>query len=151
MREQLLVELIEDYPKISVRELDIEILVEIADRWLRVEYSKRRRMTARSFERGSQRVDIIDAGISNAINRISRDAAARIVNEWSPSLLAQSFSLSGGRSVQWGDASVRDHEERATQLEKHASGELQTAALHRRAAEDIRHDGTSSLRGLAAA
>lgn len=150
MYSQTLTELIEDYPKLDVRNLDADVLVEIADRWLRAEYSKRVRATARQLERTNQRVDIVDAALANAVNRIARDAASRIINEWAPSLLAQTFTLPNGRTVRWGEATAAEHEARASQLEKHASGVIQTAALHRRALSDIQASGGKSLNELTA-
>lgn len=150
MSEFTITELIDGYPDVDVNTIDVSVLIEIADRWLRAEHSRRLRATARLLERDNQQVDIVDAALANAVNKIARDMAERIQNEWAPSLLAQSFALPDGRLVRWADATVDDHETRAAQLEKHASGIIQTAALHRRAANDIRAGRGKSLADVTA-
>ena len=67
---------------------------------------------------------------------------------WKPDLLASSFVLNGIR-VKWQDATVDQHEARAVMLESMASGDLQTASIHRQAIHDITARGVASLAGLA--
>lgn len=169
--ELVIQDLIDNYPDVSWPEVSREVLVELAERYLRAERAKQwdvrgyvpdagraavatlnesavkrahRRRVANSERAVLERAKF-DAAVSNSISSIVRKTADRIASEWLPSLLEETFSLPDGTLVSWGSATAEQHETRARWLESVASTNVETAAIHRKASADIRRSGMSSL------
>ena len=109
---------------------------ELARRWLFEHARNVERKTARAVERQATRGITAETIVLEEVNR----AVTRIVeNEetiW-PELFGHTFPLPNGEDVTWEDATISQHELRISQLEQNAAGNLQTAALHRRAVNVI--------------
>ena len=73
--------------------------------------------------------------------------AAEVRLELIDSLLDAEFAVDGER-VTWGAATIEQHERRASWLETHASGTLETAARHRAAIMMLREAQLATLREL---
>ena len=67
---------------------------------------------------------------------------------WAPKLLAGTFALGDGTVVSFADATIEQHETRASWLESQAAGTLETASIHRRAIADCIAANQPTLRGL---
>lgn len=121
-----------------------EALAYMAGQWLVEQVRKRERRRARSFERPATMPSTVAA-----VNRVSRRIAEqRRTASWAH-LFDESFALPNGDRVTWRDATVAQHEARASMLEVMAAGDLETAALHRSAVTDISTAGTQTLGGIA--
>ncbi len=71
-------------------------------------------------------------------------AALRL--EITDELLSTQFSLGDGRSVTWGNATIKDHRQRVDILNKNAVGNLQTAAVHIKAIGMLEVSHTKTLK-----
>ena len=70
--------------------------------------------------------------------------------EWPRELLDSGFALPDGTVVKWGDATVAEHTERLGMLTRNAEANIEAAARHQRAIEELRTAGADTLRNLAA-
>ena len=109
---------------------------ELARRWLFEHARHAERQAARPVERsatqGIAAAQIVVEEVNRAVTRIV-DSEQTI---W-PELFGRTFALPSGEDVAWEDATIPQHELRIAQLEQNAAGNLQTAALHRRAVNVI--------------
>lgn len=150
-------ELIESYPEVDLGSEDIEIIQEMARRYLKSEHDQLYglgrpihnnrnplRTRTRNIERITMDREKVSAAVSNAVASIVRKEALTLRNEWLP-LMAEKFALPDGTIVTWATATKDQHGLRAGFLEAHASGELQTASLHRKAIDDIRQSDERTL------
>ena len=171
-------DLIAQYPDIEWDEVEREILIEIADNWLRrerakwyadakvpfvrdeakvaVESTRRKRATSRNrteARKVEQRVmfdrEKVKTAVSNRVAEIARETRSMISSEWT-GLLSTTFVLPDGTRVTWADATIEQHEARAEHLEKQAATRLETASLHRKAISDLRERHVATLGALAA-
>lgn len=166
--------LIENYPDVDLNDVDREVLIEIAHRYLASERSKlwissgqkpryqreegaeavdqlnkvreasAKRVQARTREKKMFDRGKVEATVNNRISEIVRETVTAVRGHWT-AILDTEFSLPDGRSVTWRDATAGDHQSRADYLEKTAATRLETAGLHRKAIEDIRSSGVSTL------
>lgn len=117
--------------------------VYMAERWLAEQVRKRERKVARAEEAPARRLHASRAAHERIV-AISSRLAERAKHEWKD-LLDASFALPSGERVTWRAATVGQHAERATMLEAHAAGNLESAALHRAAIGDIEAAGVDTL------
>ena len=126
---------------------DEDVTNECARRYIDTERRRRERNTSRDVERSAKVRQEANARLRERVSGIVAEMSADLEADWKPDLLASSFVLNGIR-VTWQDATVEQHEARALMLEGMASGDLQTAAIHRQAMHDITARGVASLAGL---
>lgn len=83
------------------------------------------------------------------LNGIMDDYAAELKAEWTEELLAASFAIdTTGVTVTWGEATVDQHERRIGMLTANASANIEAAARHRTAVNELRSTGAVNLRDL---
>ena len=107
------------------------------------------RDTNREVERAAKvrRDTAADAQLHMRINDILSELVDELKAGWTEELLESSFAV-GKDWIKWGDATVEQHQTRATMLENMAAGDLMTAAIHRQAIKDIKDAGVISLAEL---
>lgn len=77
--------------------------------------------------------------------KIVNDYTARVRMTWERELLDSILRLRDGTEVTWGDATVEQHEERASIFMDHMQANAEGAARHKRAIEDLRKSGACTL------
>ena len=68
--------------------------------------------------------------------------------QWTADLLDSTFSLRDGSTVTWGDASVEQHEERRAMFIANAHVNMEGAARHELAIQQLREAGAPTLREM---
>ena len=126
---------------------DDDVTKECARRYVDEAHRKYERAANRDVERTAKIRQEANLRLRERVSSIVAEMQADLEVKWSAALLASSFVLNGIR-VTWQDATVEQHEARALMLEGMASGDLQTAAIHRQAMHDITARGVDSLAGL---
>jgi hypothetical protein len=81
-----------------------------------------------------------------AIARIIQDHSRALRMEWTEELLASGFALPDGEVVTWGDATIGQHQQRASMFEANAQANAQGAARHLHAIQVLTTAGASCLR-----
>lgn len=122
-----------------------EVVMECARRYLFTLAKQNARKSVRHSEQYIAEKAEIRARTIAKVRLIATDMAEAIMNEWEPAVLRSSFALPGGGVVRWSDATVEQHEARASYLENLAAGSIETARLHRRAIHDIAAAAVDSL------
>ena len=145
----------DEYMRTRIEELIIEgqiltadddVLLECARRYLAAEHNKRGRKSVRNVEIFHK---------TKAESRAKRLASISVittadradVSGWPRPLLGSTFTVDGV-DVLWADATVEQHDHRASWLESHAAGTLETARIHRQAIADILAANAKSLAGV---
>lgn len=132
----------------AVESADSDVVLECARRYVFKAIAQRQRAQSRNRERYEKVREEANAKLRAKARMIVDDLARELHREWSVSMLGSTFSLPNGVQVSWADASVAQHEARASQLEGLAAGDLQTASIHRQAVADILAAGVSRLGDL---
>jgi hypothetical protein len=120
----------------------------MAEAWLRTEVDRQKRNVVRDAERKTfterrqQRAQATKAAVEKIAAPIV--AAVRFTNEF----LALEFSLPGGRSVTWGDATAEDHAERCEMLQQKVDGLSETMGQHQEVLDLLRTAGAKCLNDL---
>jgi len=114
-----------------------EVLEECARRYLASRMKIKVRVASRSREQYEKVKEESKATFAARVGRIVDQFAGELHEGWSATILAGEFSLPDGTRVTWGNATRAQHEARAAQLESQATGELETAAIHRSAIKDL--------------
>lgn len=87
--------------------------------------------------------------LSARLRQITDEFERDLRMQWTDELLASTFAVDGsGRSVTWGEASIEDHETRIGMLQGNASANLQAAARHQAAVNELRTSGVPTLADL---
>lgn len=128
---------------------DTKLTRECTKRFIAMLRSQNDRNVNREVERAAKvrRDTAANAQLQTRINDILTELVDELKIGWAAELLESSFAV-GKDWVKWSDATVEQHETRATMLESMAAGDLMTAAIHRQAIKDIKAAGTISLAGL---
>lgn len=152
---QRIEQIVAEWPAVDLSAEHRSVVEQMARRWLEMQARSRQRMVVRDIERRSNTTTPresprakVEAATRNAVNSIARDRAAAIRQTWLSELLTATFALPDGRRVTFGAATIAEHEEYANMLEGQAAGSLETAALHRRAVNDIRAGHVHTLAEL---
>jgi hypothetical protein len=121
-----------------LRDATPEVVMECALRYIERRMQHRTRANSRTREQFEKtNVESKEAYLASARTVVL--GMARVLRpEWSEAMLAEKFAVPGGRPVSFADATIDQHERRAQFLEGLATGNLETAAIHRRAISDIR-------------
>ena len=127
---------------------DDEVTEECARRYVDTERRRRERNLNRDVERSTKVRQEANERLRARVSGIVAEMSADLLSEWNEKLLASSFVLDGIR-VTWEDATVDQHNVRAQMLEGMASGDLQTASIHRQAVHDIEALGVTTLAEVA--
>lgn len=126
---------------------DDDVLLECARRYVATEHAKRDRNSSRTVETFHKITSERKAKLRTRVASIVTALAADVLGGWAPELLASTFTVSG-MDVSFADATVEQHEQRASWLEAHAAGTLDTASIHRRAISDILAANQNTLAGV---
>jgi len=130
----------------AVADADVSVLVECARRFLASAIQQRSRQTVRAREAYVSERDKITARLRAKASLIVSEMAEHLHAEWTADLLASSFALpNGGGTVTFAEATSQQHAVRADYLSDLAAGDMRTAALHRRAMQDIAAASVGSL------
>jgi hypothetical protein len=87
----------------------------------------------------------------DAIGQIVSDYVAEMRMEWSDELLALSFAVDNtGATVTWGDATVEQHQSRIDMVTANAKANIEDAARHRAAIDEISVSDATCLNDLMA-
>jgi putative heme degradation protein len=86
----------------------------------------------------------LNAQLNIAIQNYTDHIRLQVTQE----LLATTFALGDGVVVTWGEATVAQHEQRISLLTKNAAGNLEAAARHRSAVQEIQKFGVLCLNAL---
>jgi hypothetical protein len=125
-----------------------EIVLECARRYIAIERAKRVRNTNRKVEQFAKvRVEKRAQHVAK-VREIVSQFKDTLYEEWDQKILSSSFATGDGTLVTFRDATIKQHQDRAEMLEMHASEELITASLHRRAINDIRSSHALTLGGV---
>jgi hypothetical protein len=114
-----------------------EVIHECARRYVDAEHRRLERNASRDVERAAKVRQEANAQLRERVRDIVAEMSSELHAEWTKTLLASSFAVGDGTRVTWSAATVEQHTERAQMLEGMASGDLQTAAIHRQAVRDI--------------
>lgn len=145
MRETLTTEEIEHLAFCHIEAyLDREERVQVRSIETAVRHGRKCRTPAEQAEWDAFREES-DARFASRVSGLLKQYASELRAEWTQELLESTFALPDGLHVTWGTATVDQHMERAQMLSQQAVGTLETAALHRKAIEDIRAGGVSCL------
>lgn len=88
------------------------------------------------------------AGLARVVSTAVDEYADALRIEWTNELLATEIALPDGTRTTWGAATVEQHTERAQMFERMAQGNLEGAARHRKAIDELRSSGASSLSAM---
>ena len=127
---------------------DEDVVLECAKRYVALEHAKRGRASSRSVESFHKIATARRDKLRSKVAAVVTALAADVLNGWAPELLAVTFALGDGTEVTFADATVEQHAERASWLEAHAAGTLETASIHRRAIADILAGHAETLGGV---
>jgi hypothetical protein len=125
-----------------------DVVFECARRYLAAQINSRSRQSVRGREQFEKVREESRAVTASWVRTVVEKLAADLAGEWSELLLAERFVLPGGGQVSWAEATVEQHEARALFLEGLASGNVETAAIHRRAVRDCLDARVESLAGI---
>lgn len=106
------------------------------------ERAQRMNEAARKREEASSR------RFAESIERATSRFAAELKAEWTEELLNSGFALPDGRMVLWGDATIEDHKIRRGLFMDNAHANLEGAARHEAAINELESSGVSTLREL---
>lgn len=90
------------------------------------------------------RQESLNANIQRAIDRYTEEMKMK----WTAELLDSTFALRDGTPVKWGDATVEQHEERRQMFKDNARANIEGAARHEAALQQLRESGASTLREM---
>ena len=124
---------------------DPGLLYECARRYLSAQMNVRNRRAVRGREQSVKVLEQSRAKTALRVRGVVETLRSELAAEWSLELLADKFVLPNGVWVSWADATVAQHEARAKFLEGQATGNVETAAIHRRAISDCLTARTDSL------
>lgn len=86
-----------------------------------------------------------------ALDKTLKDYEKAMKMKWTAELLGTEFALPDGTAVTWGEATVEDHEARQQMFMRNAHGNLEGAARHSQAINDLRAGNVSTLNDLVGA
>jgi len=118
---------------------------ECARRYVDTERRKRERNANRDVERSAKVRQEASVRLRERVLGLVTEYTTELESDWSPALLASSFTLKGGVQVTFGAATFDQHKEYTEMMEGLAAGDLQTASIHRQAMRDIQARGVASL------
>jgi len=108
--------------------------------------------TCECFTQVRQEEAEFDRRRAERISDIITDHAHHIAMQWTAELLAASFAVDQtGTTVRWGAATIDEHSRRVSMLTANAGGNIDAAARHQRAIDDLSAGGASTLDELAGA
>lgn len=125
-----------------------EVVAECARRYVASQMKLRERATARSRESAAKFDSVVGeakARLRRKAQLITSELAMTLHAEYTAAFLAGEFALPDGTRVSWSEATAGQHELRASQLEALAAGDMATAAIHRKAINDLRAAGVATL------
>jgi hypothetical protein len=125
-----------------------DVVAECARRYVSAQIISRSRRSVRNREQFAKVREESKAVTASRVRDVVATLAADLREEWSAELLRDHFVLPDGSWVSWADATVAQHVERAEYLEGLASGNAETAAIHRRAVSDCLDAHVESLAGI---
>lgn len=147
-----------------VSELREDQLRSIAETWLMEYLLHRDRMITLEDERASLpmpettkpvalfvtplRATPLSETILARVRDIAAATATDLAAEWSPDLLTQTIRLRDGRETTWGAATLDEHRERLAMFTANAAANLEGAARHRKAIDDIERGRVTNLNEL---
>ena len=128
---------------------DDDVLLECARRYVTTEHAKRDRKSSRAVEQFHKLKTEKSAELRTKVSVLMGAFAGKVLSgEWAPELLASTFAMGDGEVVSFADATIEQHEARASWLESHAAGTLETAAIHRQAIADCLAAHQNTLKGV---
>lgn len=89
----------------------------------------------------------LSANIQRAIDRFTEELRMK----WTAELLDSTFALRDGTVIAWGDATIDHHEERRQMFKDNARANIEGAARHEAALQELRASGAATLRELVGA
>lgn len=116
---------------------DVELVHACAGRFVTAAHAKFTRSNARVVERTNQAREHANTLMRDQVRALATEWSTELHAAWSKELLATVFTVGDGEHVTYAAATADQHERRATMLETMATGDLHTAALHRKAVADI--------------
>ena len=125
---------------------DDDVLLECARRYVAAEHNKRGRKSVRNVEIFHKTKAESRARRLASISVITTAMVADVLG-WPRPLLESTFTVDGAQ-VSWANATVEQHDHRASWLESHAAGTFETARIHRQAIADILAANAKSLAGV---
>lgn len=131
----------------ALAKADYAVVYELARRYVFETHKKKVRQVTGQIEKVTKSKVKTDALIQAKLTPLLSDIAEELYEEWDAGLLARSFDING-RTVTYGQATLADHRERMKNLSDHAAGTMRTAAIHRRAIDDIVRAGVTCLADL---
>lgn len=102
----------------------------------------------RNDTRAAERKVFVNSVTSHNYTPITETEHREFAESFRKKLSEKTFSLGDGQRVSWGEATVKDHQERITFLERHAAGLHRTADQHREAIKRIEGAGVTCLAEL---
>ena len=127
---------------------DDDVLLECARRYVATEHNKRDRRSSRTVETYHKITSARSAKLRTNVSVMVVKLAGDVLSGWAPELLAGTFAVGDGTVVSFADATIEQHEARASLLESYAAGTLETASIHRRAIADCIAAHQLTLRGV---
>lgn len=124
---------------------DVALVRWCAERHVYNERRKYQRAQSRDVERTTKIRQRADARLRERVRAVSTEWKATLYAGWSDEILDSYFSIGTNETVRYADATAEQHEARAVMLENMAAGDLHTAAIHRRAIDDIRINRVDTL------
>jgi len=76
---------------------------------------------------------------------IANDLTDGLRIKWTQELLASSFGMPDGTSVTWGEATIEQHQIRAAMFSSNAQANIEGAARHQKAIQDLAESGVPTL------
>jgi hypothetical protein len=125
-----------------------DVVAECARRYVAAQIISRSRRSVRNREQFVKVREESRALTASRVRDVVASLAADLREEWSAELLRDRFVLPDGSLVSWAEATVTQHKARAEYLEGLASGNAETAAIHRRAISDCMDAHVESLAGI---
>ena len=153
----------EDAARVALREADqgaIEELAAVAivailrrrDRQEALQVEKRATIPLKDPYVPSAEAVEADLAIQERTGREIRDMIARYERsmkmQWTAELLGTTFTLEDGSRVEWGEATIEQHRERAAMFTGNALANMEGAARHEAAIRDLESAGVPTLRDL---
>jgi hypothetical protein len=100
------------------------------------------------FKRRSDRNRQYNDEIQRAVDIFIEETAQEAGIAWTSALLTSTFALPDGTRVKWGEATVDQHQQRASMFSKQATAAVENAARHINAIRDIEKAGAGCLNDL---
>jgi hypothetical protein len=88
------------------------------------------------------------AFLAPALARILDDYAAALRVDWTAELLASEFAMPDGTRTTWGEATITQHRERVAMFTVNAQANIEGAARHQRAIDELTTSGAATLGDL---